>query len=214
MKKPIATIRTGVNTMARMKLPMTGLLLLSLTTLVYAQETAVPAARESDYYPLKKDTVWTFKAPGGSVQMKVTGKEKIGTEDASKIETIVNGKSVATEHVVVREDGIYRVSINGQKPETPVKFFALPPGKETSWEIKTKIQNQDVKGKFVAKEEDVTVPLGKYKARLVEGTDFEIAGMKTTVKYWFAEKVGIVKLSFSIGGQDAVLELEKYEPAK
>lgn len=200
--------------MASMKPPMMGVLLLTLTTLTYAQDQATQASKESDYYPLKKDNLWTFNAPGGTVQMKVTGKEKIGTEDATKIETIVNGKSVATEHVVVREDGIYRVSINGQKPETPVKFLALPPGKEASWEIKTKIQNQEVKGRFVSKEEDVTVPLGKYKARLVEGTDFEIAGMKTTVKYWFAEKVGIVKLSFSIGGQDAVLELKTFEPGK
>jgi hypothetical protein len=142
--------------------------------------------------------------------MKVTGTDKDGT----KIETIVNGKSIASEHVVVKDDGIYRVMINGQKPDAPVRFLKLPPKKGESWDIDTKIQDQAIKGQFVIEEEEVTVPAGKFKTFKVEGKDFEIAGMKTNITYWFAEKTGIVKIAFSLAGQDAVLELEKYEEGR
>ena len=33
---------------------------------------------------------------------------------------------------------------------------------------------------------------------MVDGPDFEIAGTKTGVKYWFAKNAGIVKLTYNI----------------
>jgi hypothetical protein len=181
-------------------------LALAVVCSLHAQD----AMKESPYYPLKKDTTWTYKVTGSSITMKVTGHDK----DGAKIETIVNNKSIASEHVVVKDDGIYRVSINGQKPDAPVKFFAIPPKDGTTWDVDTKIQGQAIKGKFTTSTEEVTVPAGKYKAVKVEGKDFDIAGMKTNITYWFAENVGIVKLTFSLGGMDATLELEKFDGAK
>jgi hypothetical protein len=162
------------------------------------------------WYPLKKDTTWTFKVAGNAIVMKVTGQDKDGT----KVETIVNNKSIANEHILVKEDGIYRTAINGLKPESPVLFFKLPPKAGLSWDVDTKIQGQAIKGKFTTSEEEVTVGAGKYKTFKVAGNDFDIAGMKTNITYWFAENVGIVKLSFSLGGMDAVLELDKFEAGK
>jgi hypothetical protein len=163
------------------------------------------------WYPLKKDTTWTYKVMGNAIVMKVTVQEKdLGT----KVETIVNNKPIAHEHIQVKEDGIYRTAINGLKPESPVLFFKLPPKAGLTWDVDTKIQGQTVKGKFTTSEEEVTVPAGKYKTFKVSGNDFDIAGMKTNITYWFAENVGIVKLQFSLGGMDAVLELEKFEGGK
>ena len=42
----------------------------------------------------------------------------------------------------------------------------------------------------------------------------EIGSTKTSVEYWFAKDVGIVKLKFSLGTQEATLELEAFTPAK
>ena len=42
----------------------------------------------------------------------------------------------------------------------------------------------------------------------------QIGSTSTTVEYWFAKDVGIVKLKFTLGTQDATLELEKYEAGK
>jgi len=181
---------------------------LALAVALTAQEGG---GKETEWYPLKKDTTWTYKVPGNSIVMKVTNP---ADKDGAKVETLVNGKSIANEHIQVKEDGVYRTSINGLKPEQPVRFLKLPPKEGESWDVETKIQGQAVKGKFTTSKEKVTVPAGSYDAFKVEGKDFDIAGMKTNITYWFADKVGIVKLSFSLGGTDAVLELEKYEPGK
>ena len=42
----------------------------------------------------------------------------------------------------------------------------------------------------------------------------EIAGTRTGVKYWFAPGKGIVKLSYTIAGTEAVLELVEYTEGK
>ena len=181
---------------------------LALAVALTAQEGS---GKETEWYPLKKDTTWTYKVPGNSIVMKVTNPQD---KDGAKVETLVNGKSIANEHIQVKDDGVYRTMINGLKPEQPVRFLKLPPKEGESWDVETKIQGQAVKGKFTTSKEKVTVPAGSYDAFKVEGKDFDIAGMKTNITYWFADKVGIVKLSFSLGGTDAVLELEKYEPGK
>src|SRR5262245_22961968 len=192
--------------MKRLVLGSATFLALAVTCTLSAQDTA----KDSPYYPLKKDSTWTYKVMGNLIIMKVSGTDKEGT----KVETIVNNKAIASEHIVVKEDGVYRVMINGAKPEAPVKFLQLPPKGGQSWDVNTKIQGQAIQGKFTTTEEEVTVPAGKFKTIKVEGKDFDIAGMKTNITYWFAENTGIVKLSFSLGGTDATLELEKYEAGK
>ena len=183
-------------------------LTLAISCTLSAQESG--AGKETPYYPLKKDATWTYKVMGNQIIMKVAGGDKEGT----KVETIVNGKAIASEHIQVRDDGVYRVMINGQKPEAPVKFLQLPPKAGASWTVETKIQGQPIKGTFVTSEEEITVLGNKYKTIKVEGKDFDISNMKTNITYWFAEGVGIVKLSFSLGGMDATLELDKYEGVK
>jgi hypothetical protein len=166
-------------------------------------------------YPLKVGSKWTYKAPGGQVEVRVEKKEKIGDEEAYKLETSIQGKVSASEHVVVRDDGVYRVSVNGLKPDAPIKFLARPATKGVKWDVKTKVQGQEVEGTNTIQEVDVTVPKGTYKqATLVDGPNFKIAGLDTSVRCWFVKDIGIVKLEFKLGGQDAVLELESYEPGK
>jgi hypothetical protein len=173
-----------------------------------AQEGAA-TNKESEFYPLKKDATWTYKVGSNSIIMKVTEVKA----DGAKLETIVNGKSVASEQILVKDDGIYRTAINGVKPDNPVKILELPPKKDASWNVETKIQGQLIKGKFTTGEEEITVPHGKHKATKVTGDNFEIAGMTTKVIYWFVPNLGIAKLSFELGGMKADLELEKYEAA-
>lgn len=174
-----------------------------------AQDTSTPL------YPLKVGAKWTYKVSGGTVEVKVEKKEKFAEKDCFKLETSSQGKVSATEHVTVEADGVYRVGVNGLKADTPIKFLAIPATKGAKWDVKTKVQGQEVEGSFTIKEEDVTVPLGTYKgATLVEASNFKIAGMESAIKCWFAKDVGIVKLQFKLGGQDAELELEKYEPGQ
>lgn len=177
-----------------------------------AQEKKGTAA---ELYPLKVGNTWTYKVSGGSIQVKVEKKEMFGGEDAFKLETSAQGKVSATEHIAVKDDGVYRVGVNLLKPDAPIKILPKTPAKGDTWDVKTKVQGQEVEGKFVVKEEDVRVPAGEYKgATLVEGASFKIAGMDTSIKCWYVKDIGIVKLEFKLGGQDATLELEKFESGK
>jgi hypothetical protein len=152
------------------------------------------------------------------VEVKVAATDKPGE---AKLDTVVNGKSVASETVEVKADGIYRTKINNTAIEPPVKFLELkdgkPAAKGASWAVDSKIQQQPIKGKFSIKDdkEKVKVAAGEFEAVVVEGPDFEIAGNKTTVKYWFVAGKGVVKLSYTIGtANEQVLELKEYTEGK
>jgi hypothetical protein len=80
--------------------------------------------------------------------------------------------------------------------------------------VDTKVGGQTIKGNFKANTEKVTVPAGTYDAVHVKGENMKIGTTETTVDYWFAKDVGIVKLKFSLGSQDATLELESYTAGK
>ncbi len=166
------------------------------------------------YYPLTPNTKWTYKVMGNEIVMRVAGYEKVGDVNCAKIETLVNDKVQAFEHVAVMEDGVYRYSINGQRPDTPVRFLKLPPKEGDTWKVETKIQNQPIKGEFTTRMEKVKVGNKEYEAIVIDGPNFKIADMNSAIKYWFAKDVGIIKLSFTLGGNDATLELEKYELGK
>lgn len=194
---------------------MKQLLGLSVVAVLLTGFTVTAQDKTTPLYPLKVGSKWTYKVPGGQVEVKVEKKEKFGDEESYKLETSSQGKVSASEHVVVKEDGVYRVGVNGLKPDSPIRFLALPATKGTKWEVKTKVQGQEVEGNYVIQEVDVTVPAGTFKgATLVDGVNFKIATLDTTVKCWFVKDIGIVKLEFKLGGQDAVLELEKYEEGK
>ena len=183
---------------------------------MFAAGAAVAA--ESEYFPLKKDSKWVYKVGDTTIEVKVAS---VDEKDGAKLETIVNGKSVASEMVMVEADGVYRTKINTAAIEPKVKFLELkdgmPEDKESKWTVDSKIQEQAVKGTFTmaGKPEKVKILDKEYpEVVVVNGPDFEIAGTKTAVKYWFAKGTGIVKLSYSIGGNEAVLELQEYTAGK
>jgi len=194
---------------------MKRLLALSLVAFLFTGATLAAEEKTTPLYPLKIGAKWTYKVTGGTIEVKVEKKEKVGEEDTYRLETSSQGKISATENVVVKEDGVYRVSVNGLKPTEPIRFLLLPPEKGKSWAVKSNVSGQDIEGKFTIKEEDVTVQFGSFKgATLVDGASFKIAGEETSIKCWFVKDVGIVKLEFKLRGQEAALELEKYEPGK
>lgn len=178
-----------------------------------------PAGATTDYYPLTKGSKWTYTMGSTEVVVKVTEVEKDG---AAKLVTEHSGKAVANETVAVKPDGVYRTKIN----DTPidgggVKILGLKDGKATKgdkWDVKAKVQTSEVTGSFETKEITPKVTIGGKDYTdvvAVEGPKFTIAGTDTSVKYWFAPKVGIIKLSYSIGGTESTpLELKSFEAGK
>jgi hypothetical protein len=190
-----------------------GCLVLLAATAVAAQTQ--PAAT-SDYYPLKVGTKWVYKVGETTITVKVASADGSG----AVLDTMVNDKSVATEVIQVKADGIYRTKINKADITPGVKILELKDGKPapngTEWGVDSKVQDQPVKGKYklTGDKEKVKVPSGEYEAVVVDGPAFEIAGTKTGVKYWFAPKLGIVKLTYNIAGNEAILELKEFTEGK
>ncbi|HET6576267.1 MAG TPA: hypothetical protein VFG68_21880 [Fimbriiglobus sp.] len=186
------------------------------SVVLLAASMAMAQTATTEYYPLKKDTKWTYKVGETTITVKVSNNDSSG----ATLETLVNDKPVASEVIRVQSDGVYRTQINKAKIEPPVMILKLDNGKVaakgTKWKVDSKIQDQPVKGEFTITEdkEKVKVPAGEFEAVVVNGPDFEIAGTKTGVKYWFAKDKGIVKLTYNIAGNEAMLELKEYAEGK
>ncbi len=175
---------------------------------------AAPAAT-GDYFPMKVGAKWVYKVGEAIVTVKVASADK----DGAKIETEVNGKVVASEVLSVTPEGIVRTKINNSDIKPPVMILKLAGGKAVKgdkWHVESTVQGQSVKGDFTTKDdkESVTVPAGKFEAVAVDGGEFDIAGTKTAIKYYFVPGKGIVKQSYSIQGNEAVLELKEYTEGK
>ena len=177
------------------------------------------AAMTTEYFPLKEGTKWVYKVGESEVTVQVGATEKGET----KLETIANGKTVASESVKVQADGVYRTKINLTAIEPPVKILELemkdgklvPKAKGTKWSVNSKVQAQAVTGDFsIGDPAKIKLMDKDVDCVYVEGQKFNIAGTETSVKYYFAAGKGIVKLSYSIQGAEATLELKSYEEGK
>ena len=169
----------------------------------------------SDYYPLKVGTKWVYKVLETTITVKVASADA----DGAKLEVEVNGKAVASEVIKVTPEGIFRTKINNAKIDPPVMILKLKDGKATKsekWKIASTIADQKVNGEFSVKDdkEKIKTAIGDLEAIAVEGNEFDIAGTKTSVKYWFVAGKGVVKLMYNIQNNEAVLELKEYSEAK
>jgi hypothetical protein len=178
----------------------------------------LPAQEAGDthpYYPLKIGAEWTYKVQGGPIKVKVAGTEKAGMFTGYKLETSAQNKVSATETVAVTPEGVKRFNVNQLSPEQPILFLPKDPEATKTWKVETKVAGQTIKGDFTATKTNVTVPKGTYNDVIhVRGENMQIGSTSTNVEYWFAKDVGIVKLKFTLGTQDATLELEEYTPGK
>jgi hypothetical protein len=190
---------------------LSALVVLTVGIALSAQETA-PTTHP--YYPLKVGNEWTYKVQGGPIKMKVTGTEKAGQGTGYKIEVTAGNKVSASETVGVTPEGVVRYNVNGVAAEKPILMLPTDPDVMKDWPVDTKAGGQTLKGNFRASREKVTVPAGTYDTVHVKGSDMTVGTTTSNIDVWFAKDVGIVKLKFSLGTQDATLELEKFEPGK
>ena len=194
--------------------------LLALAFVLLApQSPSAPVPKEilkkfPDYYPLLPGTKWEYEIGEAAVTVKVKDyAEKAGVR-TGVLATEANGAEVATEAIRVDETGVYRTHINGTKIEPAVLILKFGIKKETEWATKCQVGEHKVDFLFKLDGlEDLEVPAGKYKAVKVTGSG-TIAGTETQTEFHFAEGIGIVRLTYSIGGQRTILNLKKYTAGK
>jgi hypothetical protein len=175
------------------------------------------APNADGYFPLKPKTKWTYKVQDQTIEVVVASSEKSPTagEELTKVDTLVNGKIVASEVYTVRPDGVYRVKVKDDKIDPPVKILHIPVEEGVKgWDVKSKVGTQTVSGTFKVKntKEKIKVMDKEMEAVMVEGENLDVAGTKTTVRTWFVKGMGVVKLSYKIQDAESVLELTKFEP--
>ena len=100
--------------------------------------TPTPAASASDFFPAKKGTKWTYKYAESDVVMEV---KESGAD--VKVDTLANGKVVASETLKLQADGLYRTKINNLDITPPLKILDMeakdgklvPKAKGTKWAV-------------------------------------------------------------------------------
>jgi hypothetical protein len=194
-------------------------LLVIALALVFGQAPWLGAADdlpESPYYPLKVGNKWEYqiKGQGVTITARVAKHEKVGDVPCALVETVVDDKVVATEHIGADKDGVYRHAVANMRADPPVRFLKLPPKKGDTWKVDSKVQGQSATGTFTLDEEEITVPAGKYQAVVSRSPDFAAAGQKVATAYWFASGVGVVRQQVNVGGNDVMIELVKFEAGK
>ncbi len=195
----------------------TAVVLLAATAAVRGADDKTP---ETPYYPLKVGNVWTYKIGDTKLTVKVPKFEDVDKQSCARVEMSVGAKVVSFEHVAVKADGVYRYATDDNKAEPPLCFLKLPVKQGDEWKVASTVGAMGkVTGTFKTGEvaEDLKVAAGTYKKEdviTVTCNDLDAGGMKVKLTYYFAKGVGMVKQTIAIAGQEIVIELEKYEPAK
>jgi hypothetical protein len=187
-------------------------LVFAATLPLSADEEKIP---ENEYYPLAVGTTWTYEAGGGqTVKVKVAEHEKIRGTLCARFETSFPGNTVS-EHITIKEDGVYRHSYAGVKIDPPVRFMKLPIKKGDTWKVESKQGEQELKGKFTVDEEsDVDVPAGTFDKTVKISGKFTVkvegANQEFETTCWYAKGRGLIKQEFNSGGQIYTIELKKF----
>ena len=193
-----------------------------------AQEAKVqPKDKPPDYYPVKVGTKWEYKVGVDNVQpatvvYRISKIEGTGDKALAVLEQLVNDQVQATEHIGVREDGVYRYRLIMKSEKATTSEFSPPvcllkyPVKEGSyWETGTKLGTKEFT--VIGREgplEEVEVPAGKYKAIKVK-IETTVTGTKVNNTYWFAPEVGLIKQTAEyMPGKSFTMELAKFEEGK
>jgi len=168
----------------------------------------------SPYFPLKVGTTWEYLSGGKTIVLKVAAHEQIDGQTCARLETDSGGR--VTEHLTVKEDGIYRVRANGQDLKPPVLVLKLPPAKGDSWSVDSAVQNFALKGKLIMGEEKLTVGQAEYATFSVKSSEMTMGGQGVSMESWYAKDIGMVKQHFRLpaADYDVVLELTKFSAGK
>jgi hypothetical protein len=168
-----------------------------------------------NYYPMQVGNQWHYRVGVGdnfvNSTYRITKLDTFDGQSLARLEALVSGNVVAREHLRQTENGIFRYRNNDMEISPPLILFKYP--LKDKWDGTVKVGKDTATYTCESKAAEVEVPAGKYSAIRV---NLRIAtkGQEITTSYWFAQNVGIVKQTVDAGGVSAIMELEKFEPAK
>jgi hypothetical protein len=181
----------------------------------------VPKAKAPElYYPTVEGTkrVMTMTFAGRTTETtetvsKVTEKDGTFTVTTSRE---IGGRVVEWVYEVSAK-GVFRVTTPGGEKGEPEPLLKLPAKEGDTWASEQPGVAEGPSSKAtstVGKEEEVTVPAGKFKAIPVT-TEANLNGqIPIKVTSWYAAGAGVVKTVSEMNGSERVTELKEFTPGK
>ena len=170
---------------------------------------------ENPYFPLKEGTEWTYAVGDKKVTLRVSKSEVVNKIPCVVLETQREGLAI-TEHVTIKQDGVYRVKALRFDVEPPLCFLKWPPSakSEKSWKGEAQIGGESFSAVFTQEEGRVTVPLGEFPAVIVHCNVKRPKGDELKITTYFGRGRGMVKQVQKLGDKEMVMVLEKMEETK
>lgn len=172
----------------------------------------------SQFYPLELGTEWQYEGQGRTITVRVTKHENIDGRGAAKVDSYMNEKLIASEHITVTKDGVYRASFGGDVPTKPVMILKLPPKDGEGWDVETAIAGTKIRGTAGCRSEKLELPAGKFDAYRVSGqyilTTADGTETEAAFQFWFAEGTGIVKMATATPNGEVVMKLKSFQRGK
>jgi hypothetical protein len=191
---------------------------LGFVVLAASRVSAEDEVGNSEWFPTAVGMTWTYRVPDGKITVKVAKHEKQSGMMCARFETLDKGEVVAVQHVALTADKVLRVAHNGEKVEPPLQLLMLPAMKGQIWNADSKMTNRTgtdaIQGTCKTDEEDVKVPAGDFKKAIRVTAEITIDGKTTTIRSWYAPKVGLVKQRIINGTQIHEMDLEKVDLPK
>jgi len=182
--------------------------LFAITNACAAQEAQKP------FFPTKIGTEWIYTSGVMNVTERIAAHEKVGEETCLKIETVFNGKVISHEHVAIRPDGLYRVSIAGMKVEPALCFLKHPARAGQQWKVNSKVKGKAIAGTFELGSSPVKIGSTDFTAITANGKNFQSDGPTLNFTYYFVPGIGKVKQVISVDGKEAKLTLKEFRPVR
>ena len=185
--------------------------------------SAARAQLQTALYPLEVGNRWTYVVHNAKDKGKDNTKKTVDVEVERRepyqkhigyILKNTSGAKVTTEHVVVMEDGVYKVQAAETLLTPPLCLIKLG-DKGNTWNVDSKGGTTAIKGTYTVKADTVTVPAGTYeKAFKVSYTNGKSGDKRIDIDCWYVLNIGMVKQHINEKGNEIVLELKKFEAAR
>jgi hypothetical protein len=197
-----------------MKRSLLALTTCALIALIGAADEPVVPDSGVGQIPLTLGNRWIYRVVGQDERLTITAAswEKVGDIYCLRLDGRFQGRVIATEHVAMGKDGLYRHRNDGADLEPPLLICKIPVERGETWRAEYKVNDKKAAIEFECDQEEVKVPAGIFKAIVVRAEAPDGTGkLKNTV--WYAPKVGMVKQVVVDGDKTITLLLDRFERA-
>lgn len=169
------------------------------------------------YFPVVEGTKRVMQTkPGGREATETVSKvtEKDGTYTVTVTVTVESTGRTDEVRYEVSAKGVFALTLPGTEKGEPAALLKLPAMEGETWTTERTVRGKGTVTTYtVGKEEEVTVPAGKYKAIPVTAA-VDLGGTSLTTTTWYAIGVGVVMSVNESRRSRPRQELTEFSPGK